>query len=292
MEICHEMCYTGKKSKQKRKKHLAPSAPLRCATASAEGRLPLERYGFMNTNRENTVGTVAEVEVKSPFLLWLDNFWYHYKWHTLIALFLVFAITVCSVQMCQKQDYDVFVVYAGAHDIERRSSSVSEYEKVYEHLRAVCRDYDGDGRVSPSFLALFLPSNEEIEKINAMEGYEVNTAVVADNAEIFSSNIVYSDYYVYLISPSVYETYRTVSGVEMFVPLAAYAGESEVTYYADDAVLLSSTAFGQQIGFERFPEDTLICLRILTDLQGKKQDNVKKYERAEDMIRSILTLGA
>ena len=229
----------------------------------------------------------TQVGVKSPFLSWLDNFWYHYKWQTLIALFLVFAILVCSVQMCKREDYDVFVMYAGAHDVERKSSSVSEYEKVVRHLTDICRDYDEDGRVAPSFLSLFLPSNEEIEEINATEGYEVNTAVVADNAEIFRTNIVYSDYYLCLLSPSVYETYRVISGVEMFVPLASYVGEREVEYYAADAVLLSSTAFGKQIGFESFPPDTLVCLRILTDLQGKKRDSVEKYERAEDMIRNL-----
>lgn len=233
----------------------------------------------------------GEVGVKSPALAWLDNFWYHYKWHTLIALFLIFAILVCSLQMCKKQDYDVFVMYAGVHDIERRSSSISEYEKVCEHLKGICRDYDGDGRVAPSFLSLFLPSNEEIEKINSSQEYEVNTAVVADNAEIFRTNIVYSDYYICFLSPSVYETYRVISGVEMFVPLKPYVGEREAEYYAKDAVLLSSTAFGAQVGFENFPPDTLICLRILTELQGKKQQNVEKYERAEDMLCNLFAYG-
>ncbi len=246
---------------------------------------------MMDEKQKGTQSANAEVGVKSPLLAWLDNFWYHYKWHALIALFLIFAILVCSVQMCKKQDYDVFVMYAGVHDVERKSSSISEYEKVYEHLKEICRDYDGDGRATPSLLTLFLPSNKEIEELNAMDGYEVNTAVVADNAEIFRTNIVYSDYYICLVSPSVYETYRVISDVEMFVPLASYVGEREVEYYAEDAVLLSSTAFGAQAGFENFPSDTLICLRILTELQGKKQANVEKYERAEDMMRNLFAYG-
>ena len=246
----------------------------------------------MTTPESHAPQTPTDVGVKSPFLVWLDNFWYHYKWQTLIALFLIFAILVCSIQMCNKEDYDLFVMYAGAHDVERRSSSVTEYEKVLRHLEGVCGDYDGDGAVSVSFLPLFLPSNTEIEELNAMEGYEVNTAVVADNAEIFRTNIVYSDYYVCLLSPSVYTTYHSISGVTMFVPLEPYVGTAEVTYYAADAVLLSSTPFGAQMGFERFPEDTLICLRILTDLQGKKQANVEKYEHAEDMLRRLFAYGA
>ena len=29
----------------------------------------------------------------------LQNFWYHYKWHSLVAVFLVIAILICSL-MC------------------------------------------------------------------------------------------------------------------------------------------------------------------------------------------------
>ena len=228
-------------------------------------------------------------EIQSPALKWLDNFWYHYKWHTLIALFLIVAITICSVQACNKQSYDVFIMYAGAHDVERTASgSVSEFETLVENFKRITDDHDGDGERSPSFLPLFLPSNEEIDEINARdERFEVNTNVVADNAEIFRQNVIYSDYYICLLSRSVYETYRVTAGVEIFVPLADYVGDAEVSYFAPDAVLLSSTVFGALPALADFPEDTLICLRILSEVGASKGKNREVYADAEQTLRAI-----
>ena len=32
---------------------------------------------------------MENVKQKSPFVLWLENYWYHYKWRTLLAVFLM-----------------------------------------------------------------------------------------------------------------------------------------------------------------------------------------------------------
>ena len=33
----------------------------------------------------------GEIKINSPPLEKLENFWYHYKWHSIVALFLVIA---------------------------------------------------------------------------------------------------------------------------------------------------------------------------------------------------------
>ena len=230
-------------------------------------------------------------EIKSPVLKWLDNFWYHYKWHTLIALFFVVLISVSTAQMCKKNSYDIYIMYAGQHDVERTSDTgVTEYETLLQALNRYGEDSDGDGNVSISFLSLFLPSNEEIKEITKQEGVEVNTSLIKDNSDIFNTNIVYSNYYLCILSKSVYETYRTISDVEIFVPLEGYVEGTDAMLYAKDAVLLSSTALGQSAGFADFPEDTVICLRNTTEVSqnltgAKSRDH---FERAEAMLLRIL----
>ena len=34
---------------------------------------------------------------------WFENYWYHYKWRTLIVAFFAIIIVVCMVQMMQKK---------------------------------------------------------------------------------------------------------------------------------------------------------------------------------------------
>lgn len=244
----------------------------------------------MGDTAENQGSERAVPEIKSPFLLWLDNFWYHYKWHTLIALFLAVVLIVGIGQMCRKNKYDVFIMYAGAHDVQRKSATgVSEYETLLQGLKKITQDYDSDGEVSVSFLPLFLPSSAEIEELNKQDGVEINTALIADNSEIFNTNIVYSNYYLCFLSRTIYENYRTTAGVDIFMPLAEYVDGTDAELYAPDAILLSSTAFGKSAGFSSFPEDTVICLRIHSEVAASLTgSSAEHYKNAEHTLRALL----
>ena len=64
----------------------------------------------------------------------------------------------------------------------------------------------------------------------------------------------------------------------------------EVSYYADDAVYLSSTGFYNLPGFSEFPSDTLVCLRNLSDytLSMNKKSAKAHFEAAEEVLGKIL----
>ena len=64
----------------------------------------------------------GDVQIKSPFLTRLDNFWYHYKWHSIAALFAVLVIIIIAVQISSKPSYDIHIMYAGTHSFDRTSS--------------------------------------------------------------------------------------------------------------------------------------------------------------------------
>ena len=101
----------------------------------------------------NESGEVCEAPSRAKrFRIWLDNYIYHYKWHTIIALFLVFTITVCSVQMCDKESYDVYVVYAGDYQVSKlvTNGDVAEFVTFSKSLNRAAGDYNEDGKVSVS----------------------------------------------------------------------------------------------------------------------------------------------
>ena len=56
----------------------------------------------------------GEIKDKSEFLKWFDNFWYHYKVHTIIVLFALFVLIVCVLQTCTSSSGgDITIMYAG-----------------------------------------------------------------------------------------------------------------------------------------------------------------------------------
>ena len=81
----------------------------------------------------------------------IGNFFYHYKWHTIIGLFLVFVFVICSLQFCSRESYDVHVMYAGPKGLVSAQTHAAAVS-----LEGIARDYNGDGEVKVSFNTLYI----------------------------------------------------------------------------------------------------------------------------------------
>ncbi len=227
---------------------------------------------------------------KNGFLAWLDNFWYHYKWHSIIALFLVFAITVCSLQMCGKTSYDSFVVYAGPKEISHKTENGEvEYMKFCSSLLQVSRDANGDGETNISLLDLFMLSSAEIEEAEKDDEIEVNYHLITNNNTTFNNIISKSDYYLFFLSSTLYNEFQyKFEGTQYFENLEGYSSLGSHEYYDTGAIYLHSTPFAALPGFSDLPEDTVICLRVRGYLES---GNEKLQNEAKLMLEKILTYG-
>ena len=71
----------------------------------------------------------------------LDNFWYHYKWHTIVTLFFVVVFGICIGQMASKDKVDAYIMYAGPS-----AFFASEIEEMQSAFETVMPDLNGDGK--------------------------------------------------------------------------------------------------------------------------------------------------
>ena len=102
----------------------------------------------------------------------IDNFFYHYKWHTAVVAFILIIAIVCSVQMCQREEYDVYVLYAGGYSVSKTAEGgdMSEYVSIMSEIKGVSADFDGDGKISDEELRRLANSDVKISRKNgAME---------------------------------------------------------------------------------------------------------------------------
>ena len=224
----------------------------------------------------------------------LSNFWYYHKWHTIVALFVVITLIICSFQMCTKESYDVHIMYAGTYEFKRTSSSgdLPPYANAISSLKMVTDDYNGNGEVTLDFLDLYLMTMKEMQEAGSKDGVELNYALINNNRETFKNNLMYSEFYVCLISVSLYEEYKTVSDVKVFKPLAEYVNGdgAGLSFYSEEAVYLSSSKLSGLPEFANLPSDTLVCLRIKSAIAShfNKEENERIYKNSEDVIRNIL----
>ena len=236
----------------------------------------------------------GEAAKPKRIIAFLDNFWYHYKWHSIIALFLIFALTVCMLQMCQKESYDSYILYAGNYEIDRngKNGDISDYETVTGMLERVAPDTNKDKKTSVSLKDLFVLTDEEMLEIeNSDKETEVHYPLILENREILRDTMVYSNYYVTLLSPAVYEEYRTVDEIYMFTNLRTLnITSSDVIFYDDSAVLLSSTGFYKLPGICDLPQDTLVCLRNSSAFAShfNKDEAKQAYEAGVETVENII----
>lgn len=218
----------------------------------------------------------------------LENFWYHYKWHSITAIAVIIAIVICSVQMCRKESYDGYVLYAGGYGISRTSDGdVAEYVKFLSAFKKVVPDTDEDREIVTSFVDLYLPTPEEM----AETGSDLY-ALTSDNFSRLKYEMLSgSEYYICFLSEYNYNEYKIWDDVEIFTPLADYVPAGvEVEYYDANAIYLSSLTFYGVEGINKLPPDTLICLRRMSAVASafNKGENERNRECAEKILTNIL----
>jgi hypothetical protein len=73
----------------------------------------------------------------------LQNYWYHFKWHTIGAVALIAVFAVMCVQCVTREKYD-FITVVFTHSVIESG----RVEKIEEYLEQYATDIDGDGKVS------------------------------------------------------------------------------------------------------------------------------------------------
>lgn len=223
----------------------------------------------------------------------VSNFFYYYKWHLIAALVAVLIVVICAVQCAQRTTYDGYILYAGGATFSRtgEDGDLSVYEEALATLRRYTGDIDGDGKTNVSFVDLFQPSAEEIRRVEESGEYEVNYSLVSQDAQRLSDLMLFGDYYVCLLSSSVFESYESrEDGVHYFAPVASYTTGEGYAYASEYGIYLSSLRIGTEAGFAHLPSDTVLCLRARNEVVGafQSEGDTAKYAAAETLFRQLL----
>ena len=222
----------------------------------------------------------------------LENFWYHYKWHTIAAIFALFVIIVCTVQCATNTKYDIQVLYAGDHVFSRTSSDGTwpEYANMSSTLGDFADDYDGNGETNVTFLDLCVVNNEEYE---SLKNAPPLTRVQEDTTTL-KQTLDSSQYYICFLSERLFRQYSEGEKNEgRFANITSYAAEGrEYDYVSEYGIRLSSLDIKDLPGFAGLDaENTIVCIRNVdvTSMVFRKSESQKLFANSEDMLRELLS---
>ena len=204
---------------------------------------------------------------------WLENYWYHYKWATIISAFFITVAVICIVQIASKKNYNIYIRYVGDSVI-----TGTQYDDMTGGLEKIV---SGDKKDSVNFAQVAYISDEDNPYKN-----EKN----AVSRETLSSMLV-QPYYIYIMDLTAYNDYKD-SGV--FAPLSSIF-EEDVTdiSYDEYALYLSKTEFLKNApGMEWVEEDTVIVIKIVpydSVFTGKKSKReLSSFDIHKEFLRSMV----
>ena len=206
----------------------------------------------------------SEAEMK--FLKWLDNFWYHNKWKTIISLFFVVVLSICIFQLATKKKYDACIKYVGAKSAGIEQSIETEIETLI-----------GDGKSKVNFSRLaYDPDNKLAAEANI-------------TAQEQLANMLVMPYYIYIMDKDVYEIYKDSP---VFATLDEIYGEDIPDFAYDSAALIySETEFAKShTSDDIIPDDSVIVLKVKPYSWGKRANakEQKNYEFHKELFKKIV----
>ena len=227
----------------------------------------------------------------------LKNFWYHYKWPTVIGFVLLIAILGASMSTCVREDYDISVMVAGpltvggqtAHDI---ATSLEEY----------ALDYDENGETNVAVNLLYIANYEDLRNDkNPLSG---NLAALSkQNRDSFQMEIMTGTYLICILSE---ELWREVDEADGLLPITDYFPEGSGTYrdatlYGETektGVRLADTPLYSLLGVKSLPADMVLCVRrpsavsawYQSLLPWAKDENAIRHGWHEDTVRRLLSM--
>ena len=227
-------------------------------------------------------GNDIDFTSESKFLRWWDNYWYHYKWHTIIAAFVILLAVFVFGQMANDPQQDVIVTYCGP-----MSFLSEETESLREALgRIMPEDFDGNGDKYTEIVRYAVYSEAELEADRlANDGVlTINTAYNAKQMSDFNTFMSFGECSVFLLSEYMYEYVKPRGALK---PLADALGEAPDKAHDEYSIYLKDTPYyALEPALQMLPEDTLVCIAAPYDF-GNSADP-EYYARSIAMLRAIV----
>ncbi len=232
---------------------------------------------------------------------WFDNFWYHHKWKTLISLFLVITILVCTLQMCQREETgDISVLLAGPYTFVDNEAGLTSLRQCL--ARYLPEDYDENGVKQVDTVTYMIYSEDQIKEMQAQKDengnpVRVNTSTIQQNFSQYNTYMMLGETSVLFLDPWLFDDLAAkengyLSDLCETYGVLSLPGEKTYPENGENAkvlgVRLGDTAlYKENLAISQvLPADTVLCL--MSPYFVGKSSNLDEYQKAVDYFAALV----
>lgn len=210
---------------------------------------------------------------KMTFVQKLENYWYHYKWQTIIGIFALCTAATCVSQCSSRTEPDAMIMFAGNYKVLSETREIPVEDVMSE-------DYNGDGEKRVDVFQLVLVISGDNGEYEYYDPVSQTEELQRLDIEFSSGNSV-----VYILHPYIYSQYRN-----LMRPLEDVL--TEVPEYALDeyGIELSELAAYESTTLNAYPADAVLCVRNMRtgDNFITRADDKEYYENNVKFFRELV----
>ena len=224
------------------------------------------------------------------FWRWFDNFWYHYKWRTIIAAIGVFAVLFCILSTCRRTEPEYYFYYAGSGEF-----SGTEQRAVVSSLSKASGEDGKSADISITFL--FYMTQDQITRFgeeHAGDGQKLNGSQIGQNRDLLRDEIMTGNAIIFLMDPEVLAEEQARSTDGAFLPIREFApaGTPDEAFSGEYGIDLRYTVFADDPAFAAFPEGTVLAIRnYVSALSLFQRDKaIETHAKYETLLKKWLAI--
>lgn len=201
----------------------------------------------------------------------IANFWYHYKFAVIVAVFAVGLVAFFIHEIVTKQHYDIELMLAST-----QAYPAEAIEETADQMTPYAADYDDDGTVNISIVNVQMGMSEE-------EQNQVDPNYYTAQFVKYSAGYSEGMYYIYIFDQANYDL-LIEQGAPEFVDLTQYSDNPNIEgdkYYIRNDPALKSLDNGNNL---------FLCIRPLEDLpDSDKKDVIERYKNELEFVKNLIT---
>lgn len=198
-----------------------------------------------------------DVASQSGFVRWIENFWYHYKWQTVLVVSVLLVLVIGFAQCGKNETTDATVTLAASYSLTE--AQMDAVKGILE--AALPQDFDGSGDKAVAVSTHLIHSEAELRALNTYldaEGkeqfsatdYQIDKHHNTDRYKTLQNYVMTGESAIWLVSPYVYES-------------LLYNEGDEGSNWVAEAIPLKDTAIYQHYdALKALPEDLLLVLTV------------------------------